>query len=233
MASEACTPIPVSFACVTLHVMGFTGLIKAQVSIPTDNNVPADAVTNTMWFVTSDLTAPTQLQYETIQAALGSAYSTMTPHLSARMNLGAATVKCYHWQGPQPILPAFTGPITFNGAPATTDGAPEVALVLSYHASLNQSGIPNARRRGRIYLGPLAVTGAVTPLDNLRSAALAMGSTLYTTLNTGAGINGVKWAVYSAAQNGAPWVTGGWVDNAWDTQRRRGIKATTRSTFPA
>jgi hypothetical protein len=36
-------------------------------------------------------------------------------------------------------------------------------------------------------------------------------------------------AVYSVADAVAREVTNGWVDNAWDTQRRRGIDATART----
>jgi hypothetical protein len=40
-----------------------------------------------------------------------------------------------------------------------------------------------------------------------------------------------KWAVYSTVNATGVEVTNGWVENAWDTQRRRGRIATVRTVF--
>jgi len=39
------------------------------------------------------------------------------------------------------------------------------------------------------------------------------------------------WVVYSTVDNAMYPVDNGWVDNSWDTQRRRGVKPTARYTF--
>jgi hypothetical protein len=39
------------------------------------------------------------------------------------------------------------------------------------------------------------------------------------------------WVVYSPTDDAYHEVANGWVDNAWDTQRRRGYKPTSRTTF--
>jgi hypothetical protein len=41
-----------------------------------------------------------------------------------------------------------------------------------------------------------------------------------------------KWAVYSTVNMTGVNVAAGWVENAFDTQRRRGRIATIRSVFP-
>jgi hypothetical protein len=43
--------------------------------------------------------------------------------------------------------------------------------------------------------------------------------------------NPATLAVWSPSNGDAVPVTDGWVDNAWDTQRRRGIDRTARSTW--
>ena len=101
----------------------------------------------------------------------------------------------------------------------------------------------DSRRRGRIYLGPLAAVAAdsstgrpntsfVTAIKNAAAAYLASVTTDGT----------FTWVVHSHTTGASPGtydetgnsvtVNQGWVDNAWDTQRRRGMAPTTRSAFP-
>jgi hypothetical protein len=42
---------------------------------------------------------------------------------------------------------------------------------------------------------------------------------------------GYDWCVYSPTSNMLFPISQIWVDDAWDTQRRRGVKATTRTTY--
>jgi hypothetical protein len=110
----------------------------------------------------------------------------------------------------------------------------EVAVVLSFHSLLTDvpeevgATRPGARHRGRIYFGPLntasldASTATVEPATNaaLRGAALS-----FMALTT------APWSQWSRADAVMRTITGGYVDNAFDTQRRRGIAATARTTF--
>lgn len=128
----------------------------------------------------------------------------------------------------------WLGPV----APSTVDvNLPsEVSGVLSFHGDLSvvpeESGStrPRARRRGRVYIGPLT-TDAITPtLDNphlsdgftqsLRSCALRM--------KDAAEANDVPWCVWSRANATLYPVVAGWTDDACDTQRRRGQAPNTR-----
>lgn len=137
------------------------------------------------------------------------------------------------WLGPP--VPAEAG----NNLPN------EVAAVLSFHASLTgiaeEAGAtrPKARRRGRIYVGPL-LTGAVdvtTPNPHmsdlfqltLRQAAVRLrdeASVLW-----GDGDEGMGWQVWSRADAILRPVVGGWTDTAPDTQRRRGQAPTSRTVW--
>jgi len=90
---------------------------------------------------------------------------------------------------------------------------------------------PRARHRGRIYVGPLSF-GAVktsggaqcTVADNLVAALHDAGLRLL-------GLTGANWRTWSRRDAAVYTATGGFIDNEFDTQRRRRVNATTRTTF--
>lgn len=127
---------------------------------------------------------------------------------------------------------------------------PEVALCLSYR-NTTAGAVPPARRRGRIYLGPIEQSfmdqqsGVGIPNADLINRLVEAGNALRTNDVPG------PWMIYSRpyagrgevvrpgqttlpaipARPGAAYpVTQVWVDNAWDTQRRRGKAATARTS---
>ena len=145
----------------------------------------------------------------------------------------------------------------FLPAAASTSNLPEeVAIVATFHAAYGSSpervpgGLPGpegdtrprARLRGRIYLGPLSSAASNQPANeparphiNLQNSLVGSMDRLATQLGT----DGLRWSVFSPTKAleaadinaGGADVVAGWVDNAFDTQRRRGRRATTRVTF--
>lgn len=119
----------------------------------------------------------------------------------------------------------------------------EVALCLSYRGNITdvpeEQGAtrPAARRRGRIYLGPLATSVGTTDATSQRliptsaaiSTVLTAADTLQTALQADVS-NPMSWAVYSRANGVAYEADLAWISNDWDTQRRRGRPATARTT---
>lgn len=122
---------------------------------------------------------------------------------------------------------------------AGTAGMPsEVAMCLSYHAELAGSVVevgatrPRSRRQGRVYLGPLSTAvmneeagmGVTRPRLVIRqefadaAAAMIVGT-------------GHDWSIWSRKDSTVREIVGGWVDNAFDTQRRRGVATTSRINF--
>jgi hypothetical protein len=110
-------------------------------------------------------------------------------------------------------------------------GPREVALCLSFYSGRN---LP--RNRGRIYIGPwsqakmLERPGANTATDPLTSL-----STLRQGLQNIGGLD-VKWCVYSPSTPGTiadkfKQVSAGWMDDEWDTQRSRGLRAVLRNAW--
>lgn len=137
--------------------------------------------------------------------------------------------------------PLLSLPWLGPAAPAVDDNnlPTEVSAVLSFHGTLTniqeETGAtrPRARRRGRVYVGPLTVPsiGFGTPNPFLNGSLL-------TAMREGAGamadladINQFQWSVWSRADDELYEVVGGWTDNAPDVQRRRGVESTARVTF--
>jgi hypothetical protein len=93
---------------------------------------------------------------------------------------------------------------------------------------------PRSRRRGRIFLGPLGsnaqTAGSTTgrPTANLQTAALNLATRLG---DVGDIAPGVEWVVYSRENEAVYAVTDAWCDNAFDTQRRRGVAPTARESI--
>jgi hypothetical protein len=108
----------------------------------------------------------------------------------------------------------------------------EVCCVLSMFADRNI-----ARHRGRVYIGPLQELDMTTSAQGVPLVAPSFRDTLIEHVERliagTAAVAGVtpQLAIYSRMDGVARVVQHGWVDDAFDTQRRRGPRATTRTTF--
>lgn len=134
--------------------------------------------------------------------------------------------------------PVDAGHVWTLGDSANTGQEPnEVAGILSFHGAGRFPEGPDAgprpaeRHRGRVYIGPLdrAATGSATGGARLTTAFM---TALVTHATNGDLFTGnTKWAVWSRANAEMYEVVGGFVDSAFDTQRRRGNSAAVRSTW--
>lgn len=142
----------------------------------------------------------------------------------------AARLQIYDLSDPLPRAPIAEREITIGGPGGGNKLPAEVALTCSFQGD-RLSGESQSRRRGRIFLGPLNVTGTDMTIP---------GSTMIESINmqfnelcdAAAASVMWEWVVYSPTGDTTAVVKNGWVDNAWDTQRRRGPRATTRTSWP-
>lgn len=106
--------------------------------------------------------------------------------------------------------------------PRSASGYPaEVCATLSYFAGRNL-----ARRRGRIFLGPLGVgVGTMTSDGRVRIDGNFLETVLGRAENVLRTSENVKWCIVSQADAAAHIINNIWMDDAFDTQRRRGEKA--------
>jgi hypothetical protein len=144
---------------------------------------------------------------------------------------GNFTVKAYHLTDPLPRTPAYEFSDSIE-LPTEIAMPTEVAAVMSFQAE-PASGENQKRKRNRVYIGPFATGicgeyGHITP--DLVETMLFAGKALF---NASEGSANWHWNVYSPTDDEAYEVYNGWVDNAYDTQRRRGTRATARGYYDA
>lgn len=185
-----------------------------------------NAITNTFAF--GDFATGDEVP---LTAALKGFYDSIPNNdLSIQLSQGPYTVKWYLKPGVKPNYPFATTTFTRTSMPAGDPLPSEVCVCLSFQG-LKAAGAPQARRRGRIYIGTLGVNanqlGMVKPAF---ITAVTAGAAAFKTAVT-AVPSPVYWAIWSVTEEQAVPVLNGWVDNAFDIQRRRGVDPTTRTTF--
>lgn len=201
---------------------------RAQWSvIPVGDNTE-DVVTNT-WYFEIDSVIPLS-HMPSIEAALNSFYGTIDPYYSDYFASRVPRLKWYDMSDPPIRVPVRETDMTQLST--GTDRLPsELALCLSFRAEY-QSGVRNSSRRGRVYLGPFAANA----LNNAtgRPATLLRQNTATAAGNLLAASTAAAewtWVQYSPTRDEYNNVIEGWVDDAWDIQRRRGIDPVTRSEY--
>lgn len=204
--------------------------IRAQVSIKTDDAIAANYVTNS-WCIKS-AAEPSDAHFDAYTLAFKGFYDTMRTYFGDTVAQNNHEIKYYDLeQLVPPNYPLSTKTFNLTSNPGV-DGMPsEVALCLSFQGQ-RAPGFPQSRRRGRIYFGPIVSTASAggRPTSAIITALAGAGHSLSVALQAVSG-NSTRLAVWSSANADAVEVTDGWVDNAFDTQRRRGIERTARTTW--
>lgn len=214
-------------------------LLKAQVTLKAKSGIPEDHVTNSFWFLRNieDATKDDEVAQnlkDFYDLALPVAAQRLSAWLSPALALTGHEIKTYNMADPTPRAPTHSTTFSLT-ATAATAYPKECSVVLSARAE-KVSGTVDARRRGRIYFGPVgattgtldATTGALRPITALRNALLEAAARLAADCNS----DGWLWGVHSQTAGGQAFVPyrEWWVDDAFDTQRRRGERPTTKVT---
>lgn len=213
------------------------------VSIPANSGVARDTI-----MMDFNFQAPTagvaanviKFFNTTVAPATDTLASFLSPWLSRGTN--ACMVEEYNATPPAPPATGFGPP--FNTVPFTLGpslGTPlpqEVQVALSYHAidgSIPEHGPgtrPKSRYRGRLYVGPLITTAQ----DFITANHKCFVSALFRTnlkANAAALLQAEPtWGVWSRVDHVIRPIVGGWIDDDFDIQRRRGTDADTRTTWP-
>jgi hypothetical protein len=209
------------------------GLYVFQWSWQAASERPEDVITNSFHFQNTDIVT----DYDNVKDMLENFYTVMAEgssrsiveFMSISTITGNWTLKAYALEDPKPRQPV----IQWQGfsPPANTQALPtEVALVQSFQADIESGEIP-ARRRNRVYLGPFnrdALGNYGRPDDTLVSSMIFQGKQLIA--ESQASLRWT-WVAYSPTTDEANAITNGWVDNAWDSQRRRGLYYSQRGTY--
>lgn len=216
--------------------------IRAQVTLESKSLLPEDGSINVWHFRT--LTDDPAVSIAEINPALDTFYTSIESIYCANTITGNWSVKYYDLSDAEPRTPIDIASFT-SITPTTGDGLPtECAIAMSFEGALT-SGTIRRRRAGRLFLGPLSngVTTTVTGYVQVSSVAKGVISDAALEIATSAELDFTVWSVFSPTAAGAkPWSSGaiaaattdvdhGWIDNAFDTQRRRGTKASDRATW--
>jgi len=228
-------------------------LVKNDVIFNTISGIVADQVVNT--FLLNTLTEPgapseitdqvvfIQSFYNNNGAVSGKSVANYLGSMLSRA-ASAVTIKQYdvtnHLDGSAHGSPINVGHFTLTAPTAGFVDLPEeVACVLSYHSLLTNipqegpGGIrPAARHRGRIYIGPL--TSAALSSDVTTHQTVVAPTFRQTLVDAGAALLNLPdalWVQWSRKGQFATSVHGGFVDDSFDTMRKRGPKARSRALF--
>ncbi len=218
-----------------------TDLYRAQVVFQNISMKPEDVFTNT-WYFRNDLVGgdPGGMA-DNIKTALTAFYFSTSqdigPYLSPKLRREGAVIKIYDLGQPIPRVP-LSRTISVSAAGTSALSLPnEVAIVLSFYATNNRP-----RRRGRVYLGPWN-SSALAPASNTEADARPVNTLRSIIANRATNLMNttlpLQWMVRSLGgtkvpleQPGAYEVTAGWIDDAFDTQRRRGAASMSRTPWP-
>jgi len=201
-------------------------LYKAQVSIFPTSNLAADAVTNTWCFQAYDDAA-----MAVARASLVTFYQSLVTVYPATVRTLNHNIKVYDLDDPEPRQPVTDTTFNFPSAPNGATLPSECACCLSFEG-VRISGAPQNRRRGRVFIGPL--DAALLDVDG------RFGTSVLTSIRNAADVlkaasdaSGLwEWGIHSPLTLGDfVRVNSGWIDNAVDIQRRRGILPTVRSVL--
>jgi hypothetical protein len=163
--------------------------------------------------------------FENVRLALSGFYNGIVLHLANSYRvLGPMEVRMYATVDPVPKQPRAIRTIQVPRNANASTIPNDVAAVMSFRAGAN---LP--RQRGRLYIGPVginAMSGSTTADSSVsqafREALVARAVILRDAVNP-------TWGIISQVDRVFRQVSDIWVDDQPDTQRRRGLRATTRT----
>lgn len=195
------------------------------------SGLPKDQYVNTWHFYNG--ASPIITDFDNVRDMLKDFYSVAPAGSPIRTHMPAAglsttvKVKAYNLDDEKPRAPVYEsswGPETWGSGTVLPQ---EVAFCFSFEAG-RESGQIQSRRRNRVYLGPFRSTVTDTsgrPTTAFMNDVLNAGKRLHDASVAAASWD---WVVYSPTEVDTYDPKHLWVDDAFDTQRRRGMQPTTR-----
>jgi len=209
--------------------------VKALVQLPHVNGIAEDVTVNTFHFLTDagpQAAALAEIADELVAFYTGVAQvqqATLKEFLSSSLAVTGSTIKLYNMMDVIPRQPVYER--AFDLANTSNSTLPrEVALCLSFQA-VRLSGFPQTRRRGRVYIGPLGTNASAFNLGDARPAQTLINVLKEKGSRLSSALEFSDWSIFSVVTGALLPVNDGWVDNAFDTQRRRGLDPTVRNTW--
>ena len=187
---------------------------KAVISTWLDTTEPADAMQITPTFHTKNPVGGD------LTALANDLLNGWTTWLNTVYKGTQQRVTFYDVEGTKPVYPAAQVEKNTGVAIASQTNR-DIAVCLSCYATNNRP-----RYRGRLYV-PLVLSGGSPSGANVSTPTMTLIAGLVPLFEGLGGVD-VDWGVYSRADGQFRKYTNWWIDNSWDTQRRRGKRATLR-----
>lgn len=213
-------------------------IFRFDVIIQASSGFPSDAIVNT-WHFSKGSGSTTDYDnvrdmladfYASTSTIGGSSTQTLASFMPTATTNATALVRAYEVGATPGAPPDYSSSFNLGARNAGTPLPSEVALCISFQAP-REDGVNQARHRNRKYLGPFASIANGTdgrPVDNLVRTVVSQGRKLAAASDASVTW---EWVIYSPTLGTSIAVDNGWVDNAWDTQRRRGKAPTARTLF--
>jgi len=230
---------------------------RAILTVPYTTNLPRDSITMSWAYKTKGGNTRTEAA-TAITTSVDNMLSTLGSYLADDYQWDQGSMEHFDMAEDTPRVPFTTQSVTPTGVSGSGVRLPsEVSLVCSLQGATG-SGLNMRRRRGRFYLGPFSVASGTDqhrPTSTMLTAVASALDTFITSAN-------YELCIYSRyTHHGVPVgenigkknpdgtfvyteqldlldasfipVVTAWVDDAWDTQRRRGVGATGRTVLDA
>jgi len=200
---------------------------RTMVVFENESGLPEDRFVNTWYFRDAGGYSREEAAVQIVQK-IGGFYNGGSTPLSSFFSgkiartANSAQVRVYNLQETEPRQPGIEE-WTLGPGGSGADMPNEVAVALSFFSGRN---LP--RQRGRIYLGPLKAIVAGNRVGDMDVGQNLLGAVpLALDILQSVG-QAMTWCVRSDVTGQMLPVTNVWCDDAFDTQRRRGKKPTTR-----
>lgn len=223
---------------------------RVQMEWEDDTGATRDESMNVWHFISDEVDSPAD-EAESIAGHVADFYQALKGYYSPNLT-GNLRGRVYELQDPTPRVALYDHTFVLTGAFGSGPLPNEVAACLSMR-STGPSGADRRRRRGRVFLGPLggtetsvSGTGDVRVNLDFIGDVQAAGLDLLNIADVGGST--FQLCVFSRATAGAPNPDGSYdnadlvasffpvdhliMDNAFDTQRRRGVAPTVTVVVP-
>lgn len=209
--------------------------VSAQVILRTTDNIAANFATNTFHFdIDEDPGLDNDKERicdEEITPAIAALYDSFRASTLGGLQIGGHRIKYVDIDDPAPQYPFVESVWDFPSGVAQVLLPSEVCIASSFEG-VRVAGVNQASKRGRLFLGPLNVNANDNGrVDAAARTAIANGFKAFKDSTDDAGFSGWIWTVYSRKLDIMTPVVMGHVDNAFDTQRRRGVSSTARTVW--
>lgn len=211
----------------------FDAIIQSSTGLPEDN------IVNTWHFFTASTVIVSDFDnvrdmlkdfYTKVYTLSGSNRLAIAGYIPQFTTAATALVKAYQVGATPGSPPDYSSSFSLGSRSANGPLPAEVALCFSFQGA-REDGLNQARNRNRKYIGPFAANALGStgrPVQGLIDSMTVAGRELIKASDAS-----VTWDLRGNSPSRGVFfeVTDGWVDNAWDTQRRRGPATSARQLF--